>query len=43
MARFGVGLTPEDTLDLIVISAVKDVLMQKRPGAQPDRVPYILI
>ena len=29
--------------DLIVISAVKDVLLQKRPGSQPDQVPYILI
>ena len=25
--------------DLIVISAVKDVLLQKRPGSQPDQVP----
>ena len=40
---FDVGWPPEGTLDLIVISAVKDVLLQKRPGSQPDQVPYILI
>ena len=40
---FDVGWPPEGTLDLIVISAVKDVVMQKRPGSQPDQVPYILI
>jgi hypothetical protein len=40
---FDVGWPPEGTLDLIVISAVKDVVMQKRPGSQPDQVPYIRI
>ena len=40
---FDVGWPPEGTLDLIVISAVKHVVMQRRPGSQPDQVPYILI
>ena len=40
---FDVGWPSESTLVLIVISAVKDVLLQKRPGSQPDQVPYILI
>ena len=40
---FGVNWPQEGTLDLIVISAVKDVVMQKRPGSQPDQVPYIPI
>ena len=43
MASFVVGWPPEGTLDLIVISAVKDVVLQKRPRSQPDQVPYILI
>jgi hypothetical protein len=40
---FEVGWPSEDTLDLIVISAVKDIVLQKKPGSQPDHVPYILI
>ena len=40
---FGVGWPPEGTLDLIVISAVKDSVLQRRPGSQPDQVPYIPI
>lgn len=40
---FDVGWPPEGTLDLIVISAVKDNVMQKRLGSQPDQVTYILI
>jgi hypothetical protein len=40
---FDVGWPPEGTLDLIVISAVKDVVLQKRPRSQPDKAPYILI
>ena len=40
---FDVGWPPEGTLDLIVISAVKHVVMQRRAGSQPDQVPYILI
>ena len=40
---FYVGWPAEGTLDLIVISTVKDILLQKRPGSQPDQVPYILI
>ena len=40
---FDVGWPPEGTLDLIVISAIKHVVMQRRAGSQPDQVPYILI
>ena len=40
---FDVGWPPEGTLDLIVISAVKDSVLQRRPGSQPDQVPYIPI
>jgi hypothetical protein len=40
---FDVGWPPEGTLDLIVISAVKHVVMQRRAGSQPDQVLYILI
>ena len=40
---FDVGWPPEGTLGLVVISAVKVVVLQRRPGFQPDQVPYILI
>ena len=40
---FDVVWPSENTLVLIVISAVKDVLLQKRSGSQPDQVPYSLI
>ena len=40
---FDVGWPPEGTLDLIVISAVKHVVMQRKAGSQPNQVPYILI
>ena len=39
---FDVGWPPEGTLDLIVISAVKHVVMQKGAESQPDQVAYIL-
>ena len=39
---FDVGWPPEGTLDFIVISAVKRVVMQKGAESQPDQVAYIL-
>ena len=38
---FDVSWPPEGTLDLIVISAV--IVLQGRPGSQPDQAPYIPI
>jgi hypothetical protein len=40
---FGVGWPPEGTLDLIVKSPLKHVVMQRGLGSQPDQVPYIHI
>lgn len=38
-----VGWPPESTLDLTVISAIKDTVFQKGPGSHPDQVPYIFL
>ena len=39
---FGVAWPPEGTLNLTVIFAIKEIVLQKRPGLHPDQVPYIL-
>lgn len=40
---YGLGWPPEGTLDLTVISAIKDIVFQKGPGSHPDQVPYIFV
>ena len=41
--RMAIGWPPEGSLDLTVISAIKDIVFQKGPGSHPDQVPYIFI
>lgn len=36
-------MPPEGTLDLTVISAIKNIVVQKGPGPHPDQGPYICV
>jgi len=40
---FGVGWSPEGTLDKAIISSVRDIVFQPGPGSHPDQVPYIVV
>lgn len=40
---YNVGWPPEGTLDLTVISAIKNMVFQKEPGPYPDQGPYICV